>query len=213
MRQITETLYQFGELSEEVRNQLIIDNRDNVVEMNFENFQYDVATTLKDKYGLENCTINYSISYQQGDGFHFDVDSFLSLQIIALIKERAKEDGAPNIVNVILDYLVKQGYKITCKADRRFYEYAARGDVNYASDVAEGEIADDYCFEHKTTSFSNSHITAVAHTVLNYARDIYMRICKEFEHQGYECYKVSDQEVIDYLANDEYYADGRRYVS
>lgn len=197
MRQetITKTvnIYQFDELNDEAKETARQSITKCIIEDRFCFFSEDLQEIASENYDLNAARFYYSLSNCQGDGLMFECDDILDSSYIydrvcaKLTTEETKRAAE----------LIKDGrYKFYTRNSKNHYYYAHKNDVDY--DVFGLEFDSDYDLAEKIQSI---------------IADIYMSICKEIERIGYNCYDVSEEDIIDYIMLNEFEftADGNIY--
>ena len=178
--------------------------KDYLIENNFNFASENALCILKDKYNLDILEKNifYSISYCQGDGF-----CFIDNNILSYIRIKNKSDNmnifekwiinnlSKDEISLLLDYLncnynlyIKKTshsycHPYTCKIDCEYFY--STDDDNYADRM--NNFIDDLCKK----LFDN----------------VYIEICSDIEKALYDCYDVSNSDVIEFINANDYYYD------
>lgn len=192
MKEMTIKLYSIDELSGQAKEKAFESMKDLIIESNFNDFQFFADDELKFTYGLD-AKLNYSLGYSQGDGLRFTTSNFATSAIInGLPFEKAFLD--------MLKALVLNGdLSVSINNNGEFWHYSyhhvRQVDVVFSEDVEE------------------SLPEATREAIKNAFIDSYMKVCDNLEKVGYQCYKVSDEDIIDTAnANDyTYFANGELF--
>lgn len=188
MKKIEILLYNFNELSEEVRRKLIEREIERIIDDNFECLP-EYFEEMMEEEEIDDLKISYSLSYSQGDGVSFEgVINFEKENIFkkVLDNSRYKQD----IIKLLND-----GY--TFRLIRKNY--------NYYHKYTCGVDCDAYFYDEKI-----SEILEVFHQDLE---GVYYNLCNRYEKLGYNCYNVSEEEAIERILEKDllYFEDGRIY--
>lgn len=207
MKTIEITLYNIDELktiNNKAYEKILYDTREYLINTNFEYAAYDVIEILKDRYNLDikKDNIYYSISYCQGDGFCFIDDNILSYTNIKnksdncnifekWIIDNLKDDE----LTLLLDYLnCNYNLKIIKKSHYYCHAYTCKIDyeIFYSSD------------DNKYLDRINDFIYKLTEKLFN---DVYISICSDIEKILYGYYEIDDNDVIDFIKDNEYMYD------
>ena len=213
MKKIEITVYSIDELKTINNNayeKVLNDTRDTLINDNFSFADDDAISTLKEKYGI-NATkseIFYSISYCQGDGFSFINSNLLSY---TRIKSKADDCNAFEkwIINnlsdkemsLLLEYLnCNYNLSIIKQTHRYCHPYTCSIDYEcfYSSD--DDEIIDEI----------NDFINKLCRKLFD---NVYITICSDIENKLFHYYDVTEEEIVDFINNNNYCydADGVMY--
>lgn len=201
MKEVIVKVYEFKELSDTAKQKLTQSCIEQIVDEHFEAFAEYLPEYMKETYGVADAQFGYSLSYQQGDGLHFNTEQFLTEQVAKKI-----EEGLTTREQYIFTKARENGMKIRCKSSVHHYEYANINDVEVL-DTADDA---DYLAE-ENADISLREATLLFNKVEKLARNLYMDICKELEKSGYSQYNVSEEEVNERLDEVLYFEDGRIY--
>lgn len=189
MKKRTIKTYSIDELSGQAKEKAFESVKEFIIESNFEDFQFFANDELKHTYGLD-AELNYSLSYSQGDGLRFTTKDLATEAIIERLPfEKAFLD--------MLKALASNGdLKAWTNDNGNFWRYSyhhpRQVEVEFSEDVEE--------------SLPDPTREAIKKAFV----DVYMKICDELERIGYQCYEVSDEDIIETAnANEhEYFANG-----
>ncbi len=202
MRQVTINVYEFKELSESVQTKLKESESEQILEERFEVFGDYLSEYLHKEYGIADSEFGYSLSYNQGDGLHFNTKQFLTDKTEKLILEKLKTE----VQKEVLAYLVKEKVRFICKSFVMHYEYASREDLFIEDSTG---VAEDIA---ESTDISLQNANLALQTITEVARNIYVDICSKLEQDGYRQYDITDEEIAERLDSYLYYEDGRIYA-
>lgn len=207
MKTIEITLYNIDELktiNNKAYEKILNDTREYLINTNFEYADYDVIEILKDRYNLDikKDNICYSISYCQGDGFCFIDDNILSYTNIKnksdncnifekWIIDNLKDDE----LTLLLDYL-NCNYNLSIKKISHNYCHAHTCKIDYEYFYS----SDD----NKYLDRINDFIYKLTEKLFN---DVYISICSDIEKILYGYYEIDDNDVIDFIKDNEYMYD------
>ena len=190
---VTITAYTFAELSPTVAERIRDKIREELIDDNFEAFNESLAYLFESNYGL--CAEpQYSLTYQQGDGFSFTTGNFLSDKILDLVQAKISvlEGVSPLYEHLLELYNKVRSSKalIVPIASHWRYPYAAKCDVKF--DYFEADLADDFDCPAAVEKFEEILL------------EIYLGICKEFEDIGYKAYDI-DNSLVEQIADESLY--------
>ena len=196
MKTVEINLYQFAELSEKAKQRAINDWRQTSNEAGdyLYFFNDDCIEHLKE-LGFTNPTVQYSLSYSQGDGLSFSAEGYnnltdLFIEVLGAHHAKMAEFLASNCT-------------LEIKGNTGRYTYASRSDIDLYTDLTSALVVE-------TTNVDNA-IEAVQSKLT----DIYMTACKEMEDRGYKELEneQSDEYISETLISNEYdfTEDGKRY--
>ena len=206
MKTIEITLYNIDELktiNNKAYEKILNDTREYLINTNFEYADYDVIEILKDRYNLDIKKDNYySISYCQGDGFCFIDNNILSYTNIKnksdncnifekWIIDNLKDDE----LTLLLDYL-NSGYNLKIIKESHHYCHAHTCNIDYEIFYS----SDDDTYLDRMNDF----IYKLTEKLFN---DVYISICSDIEKILYDYYEIDDNDVIDFIKDNEYMYD------
>lgn len=182
---ITYEVYKYEELEERIKDKIRNDIGEDIVSNNFENLEWELNLILEEKYNIIGAKLHYSLTYSQGDGLSFDCSDLLESKYI---KDKLYL-RLNHYEKVMLTKMLKNNeLKIfTKRSGNHLYEYALPTDVR---------IIDD--FDRWTKNKEE-----LSNKVQKILGELYMEICNTLEKIGYQCYEVSEQEIIDYIEVNE----------
>lgn len=193
-------IYNFEELKEEIQNKLINDFRENLINDNFEMLSENYHYILKENYKLYDFKIEYSLSYSQDDGVCFYNDRYNLLSYTVLKNNDIEQANVferyiieNNLVNDILLNYLNDGYNLGIFKNNKRYTHAHTCIIDYEC-YYNNEIGLD------EQDLINDYILELKHKLY----DVYLNICKDMEKIGYSCYEVTDEEVKEYIDNNDY---------
>lgn len=180
MKNVQIKLYSINELSKEIKEK-VIEKFKNNFDIDLDFFNYDVIEDLKSK-GWNDVKLQYSLSYCQGDGLSFSgkLDLKWFLENIYSKKLTKFKIWALN------EYI----YKVISKGNTGHYSYSHKNQI---------EFEHNYPYERK-------HIEKLLENVLDEVKDYYVKLCNEYEKQGYNeiDYQLSNEYITEFLENNEY---------
>lgn len=198
MRKIVKeiNIYKFEELKEETQNKIIKDFKDQLINQNFNNFSDEIKLHLKDNYKLYDLEVDYSLNYCQGDGICFYNNRYNLLSYEVLKNKDIKNANIfekyiieNNLINdKLLDYLC-EGYNLGIFKRNINYSYASTCFIDY-----------EYYYNDDEKEAINKYIDSL----VNILYKLYINICEELEKIGYSNYDVADQEVKEYIEDNEF---------
>lgn len=220
MRKIEKTIYNFDELNESVKEELIEDRKksdyDFYIEYLFQDDMGSIASDLiNDYFGSDTDFIQtyYSLSYCQGDGamIEFDIDiKDLNNKYKVFTDDEIEFLKQKDVINTI-----------RVRHDNNFYyhEYTFGIDHDYYNDWEFEDIKDDFNITEdgfntlwdrfdKLTDDSNKH-----YTDSEFIKDI-ISMNKELVKRGYsiiENYDFDTTYIVEQLSENEYYENGDVY--
>lgn len=202
MKEVKINVYEFEELPEPVQKRVLEQERDFLIESNFSAFEEYEPEYLRSIYHFPDVQIGYSLTYCQGDGFHFQTKAFLTDITLPLIQAKCSSDEARKMAEKMYHNDLGFNYSTAIVAEkdvRSHYEYASKYDIllgdNYFSDSTNYNVLDADIIEQ----------------VLTAAQEVYLEICKEAERVGYSQYDVKDADAIEAASNYYYYENGEVY--
>lgn len=189
-------IYSFEELKEETQNKLINDFKDILSNDNFDMLSEDYNYILKEKYKLYNFEINYSLSYCQGDGVCFYNNRY-NLLSYEVLKNKDVENAnifekyiiENDLINDKLLQYLENGYNLGIFKRYSNYSYASTCFIDY-----------EYYYNDDEQETINKYIDSLVDILYK----LYINICEELEKIGYSNYDVSDQEVKEYIEDNEF---------
>jgi hypothetical protein len=185
MRTIETEAYTFDELSDDIKQEVIKNFReDKYLDFNIDYFVEDCIYQLEE-LGFVKPEIQYSLGYCQGDGLSFEADAYkklkeLYLQELGKGKERTAQLLADNSTFI-------------CTGNKGRYCFASTSDI-------------DLYIENYSTGINTDNINDVVHIVRGVLEDLYIDICNNLEKQGYDEieYQLSDECIIEDIQCNEY---------
>ena len=204
MKKIEITVYSIDELKDrniKAYNKVIDDMREIIIDDNFNFAASDASVLLKEKYNLniDPDNIYYSITSSQGDGVCFIDDNILSY---TNIKNKSDDSNifekwiinnlSDDEMTLLLDYLNSNyNLKIVKKTHNYCHAHTCIIDYEYfySSD-------DDKYIERM-----NNFIYDLSQKLFN---DVYIDVCGDIEKMLYKYYDIDDDDVIEFINNNEY---------
>ena len=189
-------IYKFDELKEDTQNKIIKDFKEILINDNFDMLSENFNYILKDNYKLYNFEINYSLSYCQGDGVCFYNNKYNLLSYEVLKNKDTKNANIfekyiieNDLINDELLQYLENGYNLGIFKRNSNYSYAATCFIDY-----------EYYYNDDEKEAINKYIDSL----VNILYKLYINICEELEKIGYSNYNVSDQEVKEYISDQEF---------
>lgn len=179
MKVVSVNLYNINELSESIKNKLIEEEKEMIINRNFEVLKEILEEMLEEK-NIYFKNISYSLGYCQGDGVNFTSNMVLDFE---------KLESKKNL-NPFEEYLFKN-------LDEKNYNFIIdRLKEGYNLKI----VKHNYHYEHyNTTHFEGDLEEFLNDEILKEFKFIYNNICYELEKEGYKCYEVSDEEALESL--------------
>lgn len=197
MKQVSVTVYEYGELPAKVQEKLKREATEFLIDGNFEAFNEWAPDYLNREYGI-NAQVYYSLSYCQGDGLHFITDDLLSDKFLEEFSKQPNVITNPRFVRILKKYK-EEGYKVRTRHNgNHLYEYSTARDV---------EVDDDFESELSVDEF------AAFEGACEQLSKFYLSICSNLEKCGYNQYDVDEEVLNGVLTDSLYYSDGRIYES
>lgn len=207
MKSIEITVYKIDELKDiniKAYNKVMDDSRQFLIDSNFNYATEDVIYTLKEKYNLsiDEKNIFYSISYCQGDGFCFIDSNILSY---TNIKNKSKDCNAfekwiidnlsDDDMRLLLDYL-NCNYNLSIIKTSHHYSHVYTCIIDYevfysSDDENYIETMNNFIYELTKKLFNN----------------VYVAICNDIETMLYSYYDIAEDDVIQFINDNDYYYD------
>lgn len=198
MRKIVKeiNIYKFDELKEETQNKLIKDFKEILINDNFDMLSENFNYILKEDYNLYNFEINYSLSYCQGDGVCFYNNKY-NLLSYEVLKNKDIENAnifekyiiENDLINDKLLYYLCEGYNLGIFKRNSNYSYASTCFIDY-----------EYYYNDDEEGTTSDYIDLIAEKLYI----LYLSTCEELEKIGYSNYDVSNQEVKEYIEDNEF---------
>lgn len=187
---IAETkVYEFEELSEEVKERVIEKFREDKSQYLDIDYFYDNCVYQLEELGFINPKVQYSLSYCQGDGLSFAADDYKGLEKLYIERLGQGKDKQKTAK------ILAENTTFVCNGNTGRYCYSSNDDV-------------DIFIENYTSSINTnmSNINEVVLEVLSDLQDIYMEVCSKLESQGYDEieYQLSDECIIEDIQYNEY---------
>ena len=209
MREITMKVYNLNELNEEVKVKVIEDYRELLGALRNQDLTKEyLLSILEDDYNLKDFELDYSLSYSQGDGVCFYGNNVLSYAIL--------KNGDYNNANAFEKY-VMDNYK-----GEEFEHILNYLNYDYSIFIEKTNHHYSHCY---TCQFNNDYYDDddviydyYDNLILNLQKDlkiyVYNPICKELEKLGYKFIEVDDEEVIEFIKDNEYefFENGENYI-
>ena len=205
MKSIEINLYNIDELktiNNKAYEKVLNNTREYLIDSNFNYADYDVIGILKDKYNLsiEKNNIFYSISYCQGDGFCFIDNNILSY---TRLKNKSDDVNAFEkwIINnlkddemqLLLNYL-NCNYNLSIIKTSHYYSHAYTCIIDY--EIFYSSDDDSYL------DAMNDFIYKLSKKLFN---DVYVGICSDIENYLYGYYDIAEDDVIQFINDNDYY--------
>jgi len=187
MRTIETQVYTFDELSDDVKEKVIEEFRDDECKhLDLYSFAEDCNEYLKEK-GFTNASVKYSLGYSQGDGLSFEADEYSKLEDL-YIEELGK--GKEKTAKLLAD-----NSTFICTGNKGGYGYASTSDIDLFIEYYTSEINTD-----------GNNISDVVDIVRGQLEDIYTDLCGELETRGYNEieYRLSDECIIENIQCNDY---------
>lgn len=196
-------IYNFDELSENIKNRLIQDERQQIIDTNFNYILDDFSYYLERNYNIKNVNnYYYDLSYSQGDYVSFNLDN----DFINLHRLIGKKD-----INIFEKKLIESLTKAEFNTLKMYldYGYNFKYELRFYSCSQEYKIIYEYFYfnDLKIEDYINQTIDKIS----NFLNKINNAICFELKQIGYKCYDVEDSEIIDNLKEFEYLSNGEVY--
>ena len=189
-------IYSFEELKEDTQNKIMKDFKEILINDNFDMLSENYNYILKEKYKLYNFDINFSLSYCQGDGVCFYNNKYNLLSYEVLKNKDIKNSNIfekyiieNDLINDELLQYLEDGYNLGIFKRNSNYSYATTCFIDY-----------EYYYNDDEKETINKYIDSL----VNILYKLYINICEELEKIGYSNYNVSDQEVKEYISDQEY---------
>lgn len=204
MKEVKINVYEFRELAEPVQKKILEQERDFLIDSNFSAFEEYEPEYLKNTYHFPDVQIGYSLSYCQGDGFHFQTKAFLTDITLPLIQAKCTHRAACRLAEKMYN-AGKTGFNFSevLVAERdscNRYAYPSKYDISLNTD----------CFINDDTYSVGENLDLVDE-VIAAAQEVYLGICREAEKAGYAQYDVKDVDAIEAASNYYYYENGEVY--
>ena len=193
MRTIRTKVYTFNELNKEAQGIAIEEYRNNNVDIDLDFFNESCKEQIEEAGFYDDVSLQYSLSYSQGDGLSFSCDKIKESVLISFFAEILGA-GKEKTAQVLIDNC---SFRLLAS---RHYTYASKSHIDY---YLEGGFKD----------FTNCE--KIIGQVLDKIENYYLNLCKELENQGYSY--IEDVNSDDYIketliANDyEFLSNGKMY--
>lgn len=205
MREVKTTIniYNFDELDKNIQNKLIEEERQNIIDLNFEYITEEFNNYLEYKYNIKNAdNYSYDLSYSQGDYVTFNLDNdFINLKRL-ITKEN---------LNIYEKKLTESLAKAEFNALKMYLDYG----FNFKFVLKLYPCSQEYKIGYEYFYFDNlkieDYINQTIDKISNFLNKINNAICFELKQIGYKCYDVEDSEIIDNLKEFEYLSNGEVY--
>jgi len=203
---IEKTIYNFNELSTESKEQAIekwYDEHEQEIQNDM--FSEDTKMCLSELFS--NVSLNYSLSYSQGDGLSFTFDTLHSDDIITFFNDiktwnaeklySISEDTKKHIQSLVKDFTINKklikGLDLYITSSRNSSQY-------YHINSVDIECTTDFYlnFNKKT----NDYIDLLQKAFTS----IYNSICQQLENDGYSNfeYRMNNEEFEEFTSSNEY---------
>ena len=187
MRIIETEAYTFDELSDDIKEKVIDNFREDKYKYLDLDFFYEDCVYQLEELGFVNPKIQYDLGYCQGDGLSFEADKYTKLKDLYLQElGKGKEYTAQ---------LLADNSTFICTGNKGRYCYASTSDIdlyieNYSS----------------TINTDCENINNVVDIVRGELEDLYVDICSNLEKQGYAEieHQLSDECIIEDIKCNEY---------
>lgn len=205
MREVKTTIniYNFDELNKNIQNKLIDEERQNIIDLNFEYITEEFNNYLEYKCNIKNAdNYSYDLSYSQGDYVTFNLDNdFINLKRLI-----TKQD-----LNIYEKKLIESLTKAEFNALKMYLDY----EYKFKFDLKLYPCSEEYKIDYEYFYFNNLKIEDYVNTIIEkiskLLNQIQNKICDELQQQGYKCYDIEDSEIIEHLKEFEYYSNGDIY--
>lgn len=201
------TLYNIDELktiNNAAYNKVLDDSRQILIDSNFDYATEDIIYRLKEKYNLiiDEKNIFYSISYCQGDGFCFIDNNILSYTRLKnksddmnIFEKWIIDNLSSDEMALLLDYL-NCNYNLSIIKTSHYYSHAYTCIIDY--EVFYSSDDDKYIDD------MNNFIYKLSKKLFN---DVYINICSDIEKYLYSYYDIAEDDVIQFINDNDYYYD------
>jgi hypothetical protein len=177
-------LYSINELQGKAKEKAIEKIKENIIELNFEDFTNNAKWSLENDLGLD-ATLKHSLGYSQGDGLRFTTSFFNTKQVIAAL------DLDESTITTIQKLTDDKDLIVSINDNEPFSRYSYNHPRQVSIDFSENinDLIPNYMIEKITKAFV----------------DTYLRVCNDLEKQGYACYDVSEEDCITCSNDNEYF--------
>lgn len=184
MKTIEIKLYKFDELSEAAQQTAIEKERNNEYNVYLDFFNDNAKEQINNAGFKGNLTLQYSLSYCQGDGLSFSADYFDKMNDLFI---EVLGPGKQKTIDCLINNL-----SFNLKGNNGHYCYAAKSDLDLE--------LDNYYVKSQT------NIDLVIDKVREKLEDLYMDLCSYLESQGYKEieYQNSDECISENLISNDY---------
>ena len=198
-------LFTFEELEETIKKKIINQEKEALTEMRGEYLSDELYCQCFDKYKIDckNLDLNYSFSYSQGDGVSFEMDEVLNYDNIKNNKD----------LTVFDDYIIKT-YKNTDLFDEVLeiienINFKLERINTYYSHKFTCKMYWNEKEENSSFYLNQDFINKIKNDLYN----IYKEVCDYLEEFGYSFLEISDDEVVEYLKDEDdlYFKNGDVY--
>lgn len=207
MKKIEITLYNINELktiNNKAYNKVLDNSRQFLIDNNFNYATEDIIYTLKEKYNLsiDEKNIFYSISYCQGDGFCFIDNNILSYTRLKnksddmnIFEKWIIDNLSSDDMTLLLEYL-NCNYNLSIIKTSHHYAHAYTCIIDY---------------EIFYSSDDDNHIEAMNNFIYKLSKklfnNVYVHICSDIEKYLYGYYDIAEDDVIQFINDNNYYYD------
>lgn len=196
MRTVKIKVYTFNELNKEAQCAAIENYRNSNTDLDLTPFNESCEEQIEEAGFYDSIDLQYSLSYCQGDGLRFSCNKIKESVLFSFFAEIlgvGKEKTAKVLIN-------NCSFELTSNKSA-YYCYASKSDIDYS--------LEDY--GHHDTINCN----IVVSKVLDKIENLYMKICKDLENQGYKYIEEiqSDEYITETLIANEYefLASGKQF--
>jgi hypothetical protein len=211
-------IYKFEELTKEVKEKVIEKYYNEIGYQDNSDFFEEFANELLTLLGFESSKINYSLSYNQGDGVSFDFNLNFTEVIdnINLYKNKEiKEKGfvfLENIINELHD--IVKDFEIKNDLLKR-YDFNIYTSKNHFSTHYCHVNTRDICIDIDNSINPKEKTIKYFNSLYKIFKEIYYLICDTLENEGYKdiYYTMNDEEFSELSESNnwEYLEDGTMY--
>lgn len=202
MRTITKTinLYNYSELCDKAKARVREDYLSDLREMDF--FYEDMLYRLKNDFPSSDLSVQYSLSYCQGDGFNI-YGKFSLVDILPHMDDLTEKER-----RTIMLYAEKIFFEIEFSYNERYYYSLKRIDKNDRC------LIEDIINDAENACLRDFNVELVRR-VAGFACDYFYELDKKYERSGYKYFYEVDDETVTYWAEAngyEFTEDGEIYT-
>ena len=183
MRTVRLKVYKFEELTEGSKQVAIQDQRNDPFNAPLDFFNDNAIEQINQAGFKGKVNLSYSLSYCQGDGLSFSCDYFDKLNDLFI---EVLGPGKQKTIDCIIN-----NCSFTNEGNSGRYSYASKNDIRFE--------LDDY-------SGKNYLIHCLVSKIETKIQNLYLRLCKDLEDQGYAeiSYYDSDECISENLIENDY---------